>query len=409
MGEVRTEPLFQHKEQPLTPVLLVARNGGEELARFPFAEGTATVGSSAEADLKIDDSTVSRVHAELQLVSGGVRVKDGGSTNGTRYQGAKVTEAIVPIGASIRLGRVDVYVLPLDARPLRELGRLRTASPKMAKALEALSVAAKSETTVLIEGETGTGKDIAARTVHEHSALKRGPLEIVDCGSLPRELAGSELFGHVRGAFTGADRDKIGAFERAKGGTLFLDEIGELPLELQPLLLRALEAREIRPVGGAAFKKVQVRVIAATNRSLDAEVAAGRFRKDLLHRLTVLRVVLPPLRERREDLFALALDLTEGLGERARGFTLSADTIKALESYAWPGNVRELKNLIERAVALSADGAVDAQRLGLLGPGEAGGQAQDYQEARKQALDAFEHDFIVTLLRRCDRNVAQAA
>ncbi|HVE81890.1 MAG TPA: sigma-54 dependent transcriptional regulator, partial [Myxococcales bacterium] len=288
------------------------------------------------------------------------------------------------------------------------LGMLRSrAGPKQA-VIEQLARIAPTDATVMVEGETGTGKEVTARAIHQASARREAAFTAVDCGALPRELAQSELFGHLKGSFTGADKDRAGAFERAGGGTLFLDEIGELPLDLQPLLLRALERREVRRVGDAAYRPVDVRVIAATHRDLEAEVRAGKFRGDLLHRLAVIRVHLPPLRERREDVPELLEVLLGAMGERARGFTPSPELLAALEEHDWPGNVRELKNLAERAVALANEGQVEVEALGLKAvPPPA--KTTDYRAAREDALNRFERQFVLQLLRAADHNVSRAA
>lgn len=311
-------------------VVLVARVEGQEVARRLLQEGTAIVGSAPDCDLPIDDPTVSRRHVELQLRQDGILVRDTGSTNGTRFQGGKIREVLVPVGAVLGVGRATVRIERAVQPPLARLGWLAARSDAMIRTIELLANAASSPATVLIDGETGSGKEVAARAVHEASPRKAGPFEVVDCGSLPPGLAASELFGHVRGAFTGADRDRAGAFERARGGSLFLDEIGELPLELQPLLLRALERREIRRVGAQEYVQVDVRVLAATNRNLEQEAAAKRFRADLPHRLTVVRVTIPPLRERIEDIEILARTALDELGSRAEGASLSPETLAAL-------------------------------------------------------------------------------
>jgi DNA-binding NtrC family response regulator len=268
----------------------------------------------------------------------------------------------------------------------------------MKRVVEVLTRAAAKDVTVLLEGETGTGKDVCARALHAASARARQPFETVDCGAFAKDLAASELFGHEKGAFTGADRARAGAFERANGGTVFLDEVGELPLELQPLLLRALEARTIKRVGGGTTIPVDVRVLAATHRDLDARVKAGQFRADLLHRLAVVRVTVPRLADRMDDVPLLARAILSQLGDRARGFSLSPTTLQLLQSQPWPGNVRELRNFLERAAAVGLDDQPAAPADDL-----------DYAEARERALDAFERDYAAFILKRAKGNVSQAA
>ena len=384
---------------------LVARSREKELGRFSFERGTVTVGSADGNDLVIAHETVSRRHAELSTRGGALLVKDLESRNGTRYQGSKIREAFVPVGAVLVLGEVELRLESDEAGGRAEFGPLISVSPPMVAALEALKRVAKTDATVLLEAETGSGKEVTARAIHDGSARAGKPFETVDCSSLAKELAASELFGHVKGAFTGADRTRPGAFERADGGTVFLDEIGELPLEQQPLLLRALESRQVRRVGDEKFRPVDVRVIAATNRDLDAEVKAGRFRADLLHRLAVVRVRLPPLRERLEDLPLLVRSLLDALGGRAHGFGLSQAVLERLKAHQWPGNVRELKNLIERGVAMGELSAPAGTALAQ----DQGPKSLDYHQAREDALAAFERDFIEHVLRSCDGNVSRAA
>ncbi len=381
-------------------LLLIARSRKRELGRFSFGRDTITVGSADENGFVIADGTVSRRHLEISTRGGALLVKDLESRNGTRYQGSKLREAFVPVGAVLVLGEVEVRIeAEEDPSASAQLGSLTSVAPPMMKALQALARVAKTDTTVLLEAETGCGKEVTARALHQHSARADKPFETVDCSSLARELAASELFGHVKGAFTGADRTTSGAFERAEGGTLFLDEVGELPLEQQPLLLRALESRQVRRIGDEKFRPVDVRVIAATNRELDAEVKAGRFRADLLHRLAVVRIRIPPLRERLADLPFLVRGILDGLGGRAHGFGLSQPVLEQLRAHQWPGNVRELKNLIERGVALG--------EVALPAPGAA--RSLDYHQAREGALAAFEREFIEHVLRSCDGNVSKAA
>ncbi len=402
----RTVPT--QKDVPLAeePVRLIGRVDGREVGMRLLSQGTVVVGSAADCDLVIDHATVSRRHAELTLHPGGVRVRDLGSTNGTRYQGSVVREVVVRTGVVLVLGEAEVRIDGAkEPAPVR-LGAVESVSPGMIDVLDRLLKAAATDATILIEGQTGTGKEVVARAIHDSGARARKPFEVVDCGALHAELAGAELFGHTKGAFTGADSDRTGAFERASFGTLFIDEVGELPATLQPLLLRALERREVRRIGEGAYRVVDVRIVAATNRDLAGEVAAGRYRADLWHRLAIVRVRLPPLRERLEDLPLLARSILDGLGPRARGVCLSPDTLAAMRNYPWPGNVRELRNFIERAMALSGDRPIDAQALGLAPP-EA--SALEYRVARERALEAFEKDFVIFLLRSCDGNVSKAA
>ena len=244
---------------------------------------------------------------------------------------------------------------PQSTRPARTGGDLVSKSPAMQRVLELADRAAKSEATVLITGESGTGKERLARTIHEHSPRHEGPFVAINCGALPEQLLESEFFGHKKGAFTGASEDTKGLFEAAEGGTLFLDEIGETSPGLQVRLLRALQERTVRPVGSTKDVTVDVRIIAATNRDLEALVEEKTFRKDLYYRLRVVPLVVPPLRERREDLLPLARSfIARTCTENSCGpCALSSEVLDLLSAYDWPGNVRELENAIERAVILA--------------------------------------------------------
>jgi len=274
--------------------------------------------------------------------------------------------------------------------------------------------AAASEVTVLLEGETGTGKSQAAESIHRQSSRRDHSFLVVDCGALPPNLLESELFGHEKGAFTGAMTRRVGVFEEARGGTVFLDEIGELPLELQPKLLRVLEAREIRRLGTNSYTPVDVRIITATNRDLRAEVNAGRFRSDLYFRLAVVKIPLPALRQRAEDVPLIVEKLISGLGADARvkATLLDPGFIAQLQRSAWPGNIRELRNHLERCVVL--------QETLLPGEGEETTRPSDdaptqidprvpYPEARRRALDAFERQYVEALLQLHGGKVSQAA
>ena len=382
-------------------VRVTARAEGKELAHaILHPGGELSLGSEDGNTMVVKHPQVSRRHLLLRHLAAGVLAKDLGSKNGTRLQDAKLTEALVPVGAALLLGAVEVRLEALEADDVTRLGPLETRSPLMKKAVELLARAAPKDVTILLEGETGTGKDVCARAVHAASTRANQPLETVDCGAFARELAAAELFGHEKGAFTGADRARAGAFERATGGTLFLDEVGELPLELQPLLLRVLESRTVKRVGGDTWLPIDVRVIAATHRDLDAQVKAGTFRADLLHRLAVVRVRVPKLSERMEDVPLLARAILASLGERARGFSLSPTTLSLLESQPWPGNVRELRNFLERATAVGLEDQPSSP---------ADTATPDYAEARDRALEAFERDFAVFILKRAEGNVSRAA
>ncbi|RMH40675.1 MAG: FHA domain-containing protein [Deltaproteobacteria bacterium] len=377
-------------------------------------DDVCVVGSHPLCNLRVDDDTVSRFHCELRVVSDGVIVTDTGSRNGTFVDGVRVVHAYLRDGSLVRLGRTVVrFEFGVDSNRLslsdrRSFGILVGESPAMRQVFAYLERAAATDATVLIEGETGTGKTAAARSLHMESARRDGPFVTVDCGALPPTLLESELFGHERGAFTGADVRRIGAFEEASGGTLFLDEIGELPLELQPKLLGVLENRQIRRVGGTGAVDVDVRICAATNRDLRAEVNAGRFRSDLYYRLAVVHFTLPPLRRRPEDVPALARAILQGLGapdDRVDAL-LAPDRIARLQRAAWPGNTRELKNYLERCLVFDDMAPV-------AGPVDAAPPPVDasvpFADARRRAIDQFERAYVEDLLRRHGGRVTEAA
>jgi two-component system response regulator GlrR len=385
-----------------------------EPARAWHAEGPrCAIGSHASNDLVIDHPTVSRFHCEIEVSERGARIVDRQSTNGTIVDGVHVESAWLKDGSMVSLGAIAVRFawgaqrLRVSLSERHRFGSLVGASIAMREAFAVLERCAKSDATVLVTGETGTGKEGAAEGIHEESARADGPFEVIDCASIPPALLESQLFGHEEGAFTGAKSAHAGAFERANGGTVFLDEIGELPADLQPKLLRVLEERSIRRVGGTARTPIDVRVIAATRRSLEAEVNAGTFRSDLYYRLAVLRVHLPALRDRLEDLPLLVEALLDRLGvddtERAR--LSSAASLRRLAASTWPGNVRELRNALERALVLEAEADPTAPPA----PAYAIDPRLGWTEAKQLAQDDFERRYLAALLAHHEDNVTRAA
>ncbi|WP_394820980.1 sigma 54-interacting transcriptional regulator [Pendulispora albinea] len=316
------------------------------------------VGKGEGCDLRLTDGTVSREHLRLALSPIGIVVTDGGSKNGTLCGALRieritlVADATLILGATTLAVRLDTGETELEVSAREQFGGAFGVSPAMRNVFALLERAAPSDAPVLIEGESGVGKEVLVRAVHSESRRREGPFVAIDCGAIPASLIESELFGHERGAFTGADRARDGVFQQAHGGTLFLDEIGELPVDLQPKLLRALETGEVRPVGGRPHS-VDVRVLAATNRRLGEAVHRGEFRIDLFYRLAVLRVVVPPLRDRREDIVPLALSFLRRTTRDPKS-ELPPDFAALLSSYAWPGNVRELRNVIDRYALFGA-------------------------------------------------------
>ncbi len=372
------------------------------------------IGSHPSNDLVVDDPTVSRFHCEVVVTREG-RVRDLDSTNGTVVDGVRVAEAFLREGSLLRLGRTVVrFDLAAERNRLRlsdrtEFGTLVGRSIAMRTAFALLERAARTDVTVLLEGETGTGKERAARGLHEAGARRKGPLVVVDCSAIPANLLETQLFGHEKGAFTGAESRRIGAFEEANGGTIFLDEIGELPPDLQPKLLRVLEAREIRRLGSNADLAVDLRVIAATNRDLRAAVNAGSFRPDLYYRLAVVRVALPPVRSRPDDIPLLVESLLQGLGAdgSASAPLRGPEFLAGLARAAWPGNVRELRNHLERCLVLD-----QVMPPGDALPAEAGlvvDASVPYARARDQAIAEFERHYAEALLRLHGGKVTAAA
>lgn len=414
-------------------VRIVVVDGPDMGRATRLGEGAITVGSDARCDLTLTDPRVSRRHLEIEPTPDGFAVRDLGSKNGTVFEGAAVTEAIVGAGATLRLGATYLRIQPepaelaLPPSNRRRLGELVGESLAMRELFTILEYAADSDVTVLLEGETGTGKELCARAIHDLGPRRKRPLVALDCGALPEGLIESELFGHVRGAFTGAMAARKGAFARASGGTLFLDEVDSLPLELQPRLLRALESRRVRPVGGDEEIEVDVRVVAACQTDLSLAVARGEFRPDLYYRLSVLRLTLPPLRARREDLVVTIRELLtrRGFFERAvvEDRSIGGPNLERLVAYAWPGNVRELRNVLDRALALSprassfaelrirplGDRAASAGRAGLADDAASIRTDLPYAEAKQGLLDHFERTYLGELFARNDGNVSATA
>jgi len=383
--------------------------------RVRIDQPTFVIGTGASADLRLTDDTVSREHLRLQLTQAGVRLRDEGSTNGTWIGPLRIHDTVLAASATVVIGStslaITVEAAPIDL-PLSKnvaFGSAIGVSASMRHLFATLELASPSDATVLIEGESGVGKELLAQGIHLRSARAAGPFVAVDCGAIPPTLIESELFGHERGAFTGAERMRVGVFEQANEGTLFLDEIGELPLELQPKLLRALESREIRRVGGRGVVRIDARVVAATNRKLADAAAANTFRRDLYYRLAVVRAHVPPLRDRKEDVIPLALTLLR----KIPGFEsaeIPPPLASMLTSYAWPGNVRELRNVMERYAVLGPNAAALFD-VGVAAPESRGGDLSHlpFHEARKIALDRFERAYLPAVLERGGGVVTRAA
>ncbi|MEO0321882.1 MAG: sigma 54-interacting transcriptional regulator [Myxococcota bacterium] len=419
--------------------LEVMRNG--RLESHSFERDLITIGASDENDLVLGDETVSRQHCRIFQEGQSYLVRDLGSTNGTFVNRVRVREAYLEPGCTLTLGTSELRfvaateklrIVPSD-KP--RFGDLIGRHVKMRELYAILEKIAPTDATVVIEGETGTGKEVVARSTHQSSLRASGPFMVFDCGAVPENLIESELFGHEKGAFTGATAARQGVFEMAHGGTVFLDELGELALELQPKLLRVLEQREVKRVGGTRPIKVDVRVVAATNRDLEAEVRRGSFRQDLFYRLSVVRVALPPLRERKDDVplllqqFLKVGRFNRGADGQRRVRQISRPALDRLLAYDWPGNVRELHNVVERACSFADTDAIEVRDLpehiafprgtgmesdGVVTPAELDEDLRPdvngtFKDAKDAWVQTFEKDYVESLLRRNGGNISHAA
>ena len=405
-----------------------------------FEQEVIRIGAMDDNDLVLADDTVSRYHCRIYQENNAYVLDDLSSTNGSFINNVRIKDAYLKPGCAVTLGktnlRFNTFDEKVEIRPVEgdQYGEIIGADERMRKLFGILDRIAPTATTVVIEGETGTGKEVVARTIHHKSSRAEQPFVVFDCSAIPQNLIESELFGHEKGSFTGAIMARQGVFEMANGGTIFLDELGELSLELQPKLLRVLETREVRRVGGHRSLKVDVRIIAATNRKLEEEVRAGRFREDLFYRLSVVRLFLPPLRDRKNDLPLLIRHfLRTGSYNRdpsgiQRLTTVSPDATEALAAHDWPGNIRELLNVIERACSFAEGDSIQlsdlptqllgsghVQRLNALKPRllqESDGDVANlgtFKNAKEQWIASFERDYILKLLTQASFNISHAA
>jgi DNA-binding NtrC family response regulator len=415
-------------DPPSTSAWLIVAPGTPAEQRIPLGTEPICIGTGEDADFRIPDPHVSRRHVEVHRTPVGVLVHDLGSRNGTYVDGNAVKECVVTNGATIRIGTTSIRVEterlgsnppapdPRDLlRGLPDEESIPPAGPSfgaavgrsigMRRIFAMLNRLAPTELTVTLTGETGTGKDILARAMHAQSGRVHGPFVVFDCGAAAPTLIESELFGHEKGAFTGANASRAGAFERADRGTLFLDEVGELALDLQPKLLRALEQRLVRRVGGAEDLPVDVRILAATNRDLEEDVRAGRFREDLYFRLSAAIVHVPPLRERIEDLPDLAAQILVDVG---RQLECAEETLEVLAAYEWPGNVRELRNVLLGAAALAEGPRLEPRDLIFFRPRRRDPTIDNLPLAGR-SLESLERAAIRQTLRHCEGNKVRAA
>lgn len=410
MDETKTQrsPLWQPRTSARVALSVV--EGPDSGLTIESDERSITVGGSADNDLVLHDPTVSRYHLELTRSQQGVHVRDLGSLNGTFLGSARVHEITLPVPSRLQVGQslVEIADGSMGLAPdtdAPDIPGLVYESPLMAEVGVTLRKLASVDVSVLLQGETGTGKEVLARALHGLSARRDKPFEVVDCGSMPATLIASELFGHERGAFTGADRQHKGAFERVGDGTLFLDEVGELPLELQSSLLGVVERRQFRRVGGTKELKVAARLVSATHRDLRAAVNEGRFRADLYFRLAASRIMVPPLRERPEDIDLLIRHFVLEATGSAR-IPFGAMALEALRQHRWTGNVRELRNAIETALIL---GAVELEDGATSDRVEVGMETIPYKKARESALHRFERRYFTELMDKCEGNASKAA
>ncbi|MBI5548579.1 MAG: sigma 54-dependent Fis family transcriptional regulator [Deltaproteobacteria bacterium] len=410
---------FHHSGLPIETLQAKIVAGPDAGLELCADSDVITVGTAAGNDLRLSDETVSRYHVDLVRQGAHVLVCDHGSTNGTLVNQVRIERAAVPPETVLTLGRTQLKVAEgkrgaVEVCQAQTLAGLHGQSAVMRRMMALVERLAKTDTSVLVQGESGTGKELVARAIHDLSGRRGQPFVTVDCGTLSPTLIASHLFGHERGAFTGAERQHQGAFERANGGTVYLDEIGELPAEMQANLLGVLERKRFSRLGGSGEIRVNVRLVCATNRDLRADVNDGSFRLDLFYRVAVATLLVPPLRERVEDIPLLAEHFMHELGYAGRAENLvSPATMDLLCRHRWPGNVRELRNVLEATLALGEppafDGAVAEEEepeavvhlqpvLGL-----------PYKEARSRLLDKFERHYLRDLLQNAGGNVSEAA
>ncbi|MEE2827740.1 MAG: sigma 54-interacting transcriptional regulator [Myxococcota bacterium] len=395
---------------------------------FPLLEHPIVIGTSRECDIVLTDRAVSKKHVELRMDGGAVRVRDLESTNGTFIGKARVLESVVPPGAVVKVGRTRLHLrseessLVLNPSTSEHFGELWGKSVAMRQVFAVLERVSGRDVNILFDGETGTGKELAARAVHQNSGRASGPMIVLDCSAVAPELVESQLFGHRRGAFTGAMQDRAGVFETASGGTLFLDELDSLPLDLQPKLLRVLENRQVVRLGEFEPRPVDVRLVAACGRSPEEGVGRQELRRDLYFRLAVVRVTLPALKDRLEDLPLLAEKLLHEIGNNEIEIT-DGPNLARMRQHPWMGNVRELRNVLERALLLAPPGSKTLDDLplrlshilrreqdasALSGVSELMNRLP-YKEAKDLALNSFEQQYLKAALARNGANLSRTA
>jgi DNA-binding NtrC family response regulator len=410
-----TTPKFSRSMAAPRLALRVEREANAPASRAIAIDGDVLrVGSNGANDLVVADPLVSRFHCRIERTARAWRLVDQDSLNGTRIAGVRIRDCDLPlpecrleIGDSVIVVSEEPSIARIELLDQASFGDLFGVSLPMRRLFATLDRVCASDANVLVEGESGTGKELVAMEIVKRGARRKGPFVIVDCSAIAPSVLESELFGHVRGAFTGADRDRVGAFEAAEGGTIFLDEIGELPLDMQPKLLRALEGGEIRRVGETKARKVDVRVVAATNRQLEREVNQGRFREDLYFRLSVVTVRVPPLRERIEDLELLVPAILDGLGARASAHLFTPELFAEMRRHEWPGNVRELRNFVERTVVLQTSPSLAAVPAPL--DHATIDLERSFRDGKEERIVDYERRYLEALLAWAQGNVTKAA
>ncbi len=377
------------------------------------------VGRDPACQLVVGESGISAMHAELVATPRGVRLRDLGSKNGTWVGDLRVMEAFLTEATSFFVARTELSFAPSKAEKiglpaLDHFGPLRGQSPLMLDLFRRLEKAAGTELTVLIQGETGVGKELVAKSIHQASARASGPFVVVDCGAIVPTLEEATLFGHERGAFTGAMTARESPFVEANGGTIFLDELGELPIDVQPKLLRALAEKRVKRVGSNTYEPFDARVVAATRRDLETAVNTGAFRSDLYFRLAQVRAAVPPLRQRLDDVPHLIRHMLDQMGNKGAWRRVSRSTLDRLLRYDWPGNVRELRNAVAVALALAEEREpLDiAAALGLKAGKPKGTIVEatanrGYHDAKREALQQFERAYFSQLVEATAGNVAE--
>jgi DNA-binding NtrC family response regulator len=372
-----------------------------------------TLGSSEDCTLVVSDHAVSRKHCSLSLSEDGILLRDLGSKNGTMVGRLRIKEVlltpetVVTIGSTSFTVRVDGDPSVVRIAPTPQFGEALGGCIQMRALFARLSQAAATDATILLRGESGTGKEVLARAVHENSARRNGPFVVFDCSAVTESLFEAELFGHVKGAFTGAEHDRVGALSAAHGGTLFLDEVGEVPLSVQSKLLRAIDSKRFRAVGENDWRAADVRIVAATHRDLLGAARTGAFRSDLYYRLAVLQAEVPPLRERGEDLELLADHILSQQTPARSLHDLPANTLAMLRSHAFPGNVRELRNVLTRLALFPDLGSEVFDQV--TADGWASLFSMPLRDAREQVIERFESNYLAAKLRAHAGNVTQTA